>query len=89
MNFSKQQLDTLGAAAVFLVAAIFMLVNTFAENATWAFWVGLGLTAVAVAVYVLLVVENRKLIAQKLRDTTAQPAEALVSAAPDTVQENS
>ena len=65
MKFDKQQILTVTAASLFLVGAIFMLVNTFA-GATWSFWVGLGFAIAAVGVYIWLIIENRKIIMEKL-----------------------
>jgi len=74
MKYSKQQIYTITAAALFLVGAIFMLVNTFADL-KWAFWVGLGFAVVAGTVYILLVIENRKEISKKLASTAAKESE--------------
>jgi len=68
MKYSKQQIYTIAASALFLVGAIFMLINTFADL-KWAFWVGLGFAVVAGTVYILLVIENRKEISKKLAGT--------------------
>jgi len=67
MKYSKQQIYQLSAAALFLIGAVFMLVNTFTEE-TWAFWVGLGFAIVAAGAYILLIVENRKLFTKKMTD---------------------
>lgn len=85
MKYSKQQIYTIAAAALFLVGAIFMLVNTFADE-SWAFWVGLSFAIIAAAVYVMLVIENRKLITKKLNDTTGA-APATIEATPTVVTE--
>ena len=71
MKYSKGQIYTLIAACLFVVGAIFMLVNTFAD-AMWALLVGIGFAAVATVFYVLTVTENKKEIAKKLESTKAK-----------------
>ena len=73
LKYSKQQIFTVASAVLFLIGAAFMLVNTFAENAAWSFWVGLGFAIAATGLYVLLIFENRKVLSAKLAAT--KPAE--------------
>ena len=61
IKFSISQIFQFITAALFLVGAIFMLVNTFADK-KWAFWVGLGFAVAAAVCYTLLILENRKKI---------------------------
>jgi protein-S-isoprenylcysteine O-methyltransferase Ste14 len=69
MKFSVAQILQVVTAALFLVGAIFMLVNTFADE-LWAFWTGLAFAVVAAAGYILLMIENRKRIFEKLRNSS-------------------
>jgi len=56
-------------ATLFLIGAIFMLVNTFTD-AVWSFWVGLSFAVVAAAFYILIVLENKKILSKKLSDSS-------------------
>ena len=67
MRYSKQQIYQISAAVLFLIGAIFLLITTFSEY-TWAFWVGLGITLIASAFYILVWIENRKNITKKLTE---------------------
>jgi Ca2+/Na+ antiporter len=69
MKYTKQQIIQVTAAVLFLIGAIFMLVNTFADQA-WSFWTGLGFAVVAAAVYIYMFVENRKLFSKKLTESS-------------------
>jgi divalent metal cation (Fe/Co/Zn/Cd) transporter len=52
---------------LFIIGAVFMLVDTFADIATrWPFWVGLGFAIVGFAFYILILVINRKELNKKL-----------------------
>lgn len=76
MKCSRQQIYTVISAVLFLIGAVFMLINTFVEDAVWAFWVGLCLAVLATSVYVLLVLENRKVISKKIENTATTPVNA-------------
>jgi drug/metabolite transporter (DMT)-like permease len=67
-KLTLQQILTITSAILFLIGAIFMLVQTFADQ-SWAFWVGLGFAVAATACYIYLIFENRKLINKKLDAT--------------------
>jgi len=81
-KYTRAQVYTLVAATLFLLGAIFMLVNTFAD-VSWAFWVGLGFAVVASGFYIFLVIENKKVVTKKLTDTKA-PTQ---TAEPEQIQE--
>ena len=80
MKYSKQQTYTILAATLFLIGAIFMLVNTFAQQ-PWAFWTGLAFAVAAAGVYGFLILENRRIISRKLADTA--PSEPVTEKKPD------
>ena len=71
MKYSIKEILQISAATLFLCGAIFMLVNTFADQ-IWAFWVGLGFALMALGVYVALVIKERKLIFQKISAYSAK-----------------
>jgi|GEM_PF-1928227 len=58
-TFTRSQIYLCVCATLYLVGAIFMLVNTFADS-VWAFWVGLAIAVIATVFYVLMVFEDRK-----------------------------
>jgi len=68
MKYSLQQIYNVISAVLFLIGAIFMLVNTFTPDQGWSLWVGLGLAIVATVMYVLLLLENRKATIKKLEE---------------------
>ena len=68
-KFSRQQAFQLTAASLFLIGAVFMLINTFAD-AVWAFWVGLGFACVAAGFYILIVLENKKIFSRKMKNSS-------------------
>lgn len=68
-KFSIAQILQVITAALFLIGAIFMLINTFADK-LWAFWTGLAFAVVAATAYVLLILENRRQIFTKLKDSS-------------------
>ena len=61
MKISLVQILTVGAALVFLVGGIFMLINVFAGY-RWGFWVGLGLALVACALAGIAYFENKRTV---------------------------
>ena len=67
MKYSLQQIEQLAAAVLFLIGAIFMLVDTFADQ-SWAFWTGLGFAVAATILYIFIIIENQKNIRKKLTD---------------------
>jgi len=69
MKYSMSQIYLLGAAVLFLAGAIFMLVNTFADE-SWAFWTGLAFAIVAAAIWGMHFYEARKDITKKLADSS-------------------
>jgi len=58
-NYSKEQILTMASAIVFLVGAIFMLVNVFGGH-TWSFIVGLSFAVVASLLAVWAYFINKK-----------------------------
>ena len=50
MAQKKEQWFIIAAASLFVVGAVFMLVNTFGGQ-EWALWVGIGLAAASVLLY--------------------------------------
>ena len=78
MKVTKQQLYTIGAAVLFLLGSIFMILYTFMDL-PWAFWTGLGIAIAAAVVYVLLVIENRSIISKKLTDTSYPDKKARIN----------
>ena len=68
MKYSKQQIYHIAAAIMFLIGAIFMLINTFADQ-LWAFGVGAGFAGLAAVFYIFLWIENRRIISKKLTDS--------------------
>jgi len=68
MKYSLQQIYNVISAVLFLIGAIFMLVNTFTPDQGWSLWVGLGFAIVATVMYVLLLLENRKATIKKLEE---------------------
>jgi len=69
MKYTKQQIYTVVAAGLFLVGAVFMLINTFSDN-LWAFWVGLGFAVAALVFYLLIGIEHKRTVHKKLTDTS-------------------
>jgi len=67
MKYSKQQIFQITAAVLFLIGAVFMLVNTFTDQ-IWSFWVGLGFALAASSFYIFMAVENRRLFSKKMKD---------------------
>ena len=68
-KFSIGQIYQITAAVLFLIGAIFMLVNTFADE-PWAFWLGLGFALIAAVFYILLGIDTRKNILKKVTDSS-------------------
>ena len=73
MKCSKSQIYILVAAGLFIIGAVFMLINTFA-NIAWALWTGLGVAIAATVFYILVVIENRKETKKNLEDTQEKPS---------------
>jgi len=69
MKYSLSQIYQIVASVLFLIGAVFMLVNTFADQ-QWAFWTGLAFALVALGLYVALIFENRRVITKKLTDSS-------------------
>jgi len=63
--YKREQVFTIIAAVLFLIGAVFMLLATFSDN-QWAVWTGLAFAVVAATLYVLLVLENRKIFSKKM-----------------------
>jgi len=55
--YKKEQYFMIVAAALFLVGAVFMLVNTFGSQ-EWALWVGLAFAIAAALVYILIQIQH-------------------------------
>ncbi|MCL2587196.1 MAG: hypothetical protein FWE31_03055 [Firmicutes bacterium] len=74
LKYSKEQIITISSALVFLVGAIFMLINVFGGH-TWSFAVGLGLAVCASLLAVWAYYINRKAVADSLEKSAqnAQP----------------
>jgi len=72
MKYNKVQILQIIAAAIFLVGAIFMLIQTFTDE-QWAFYVGLSLALVAGSLYVWILVENRRTMNKKLTYSDNEP----------------
>jgi Ca2+/Na+ antiporter len=68
-KYTRREIYQITAACLFLIGAIFMLVNTFADQ-PWSFWVGFGFAVAAACVYLLLVWESRHEIFRNLKSTS-------------------
>jgi len=55
--YKREQTFTVVAAVLFLVGAVFMLINTFG-NQLWALWVGLAFAVASVALYALIRIQH-------------------------------
>lgn len=55
--YKREQYFVVVAAALFLVGAVFMLINTFGHQ-EWALWVALGFCIVSVLLYVAIQVQR-------------------------------
>ena len=67
-KYSKDQILTVASALVFLIGAVFMLVNVFGGYA-WSFIVGLSLAVVASALAVWAYYINKRAVAANLTNT--------------------
>jgi hypothetical protein len=83
VKYSKQQIYLITSAVLYLVGAVFMLVNAFA-GAVWAFWVGLVFAVVATVFYILMAyfdkMQNR---IEHGKQSTNTPAPSAPSTASD------
>jgi len=68
-KYTRDQWLTILAATIFLIGAVFMLVNVFAAQ-TWALAVGLGLAIVASLIMLLAMIDNKKRVKANMKDTT-------------------
>ena len=73
-KYTKDQIITVSSAIVFLVGAVFMLVNVFGGH-TWSFIVGLSLAVVASLLAGWAYFLNRKNVKSNL-ETTNSSSEA-------------
>jgi len=55
--YKREQYFTLVAAVLFLIGAVFMLINTFAAQ-EWALWVGLGFAIASALLYLLIQIQR-------------------------------
>ena len=55
--YKREQYFTVVAATLFLIGAVFMLINTFG-NQEWALWVGLGFAVVSALLYLLIQIQH-------------------------------
>jgi O-antigen/teichoic acid export membrane protein len=54
MSNGRDQYLLISAAALFLIGAVFMLINTFG-GIGWALWVGIACAAAALLLYILMI----------------------------------
>lgn len=73
-KYSKDQLLTLASAVIFLVGAVFMLVNVFGGH-DWSFIVGLVMAVLASGLAVLAYYINKKQVRENLEASTPQVTE--------------
>ena len=59
MAQKKEQWFIIIAATLFLIGAIFMLVNTFG-GFEWALWVGIGFAAASAVLYIIVYFARRR-----------------------------
>jgi hypothetical protein len=55
--YKKEQYFMIVAATLFLIGAVFMLVNIFG-NQTWALWIGLGFAVASVILYTAIQIQH-------------------------------
>ncbi|MDR0462272.1 MAG: hypothetical protein LBG88_02995 [Christensenellaceae bacterium] len=68
-KFPLSQIYQMVAAVLFLIGAVFMLFNTFADK-VWAFWTGLGFALAASVAYIMMVIEAKRVLQKKLTDSS-------------------
>ena len=73
-KYSRDQILTLAAATLFLIGAVFMLVNTFGGQ-TWSFAVGLSTVLVASAIAIVSYFDNKRRVANNLVETASTVSE--------------
>jgi len=55
--YKREQTFTVLAAVLFLIGAVFMLINTFG-NQLWALWVGLAFAVASGLIYLLIRIQH-------------------------------
>lgn len=80
--YKREQYFTVIAAVLFLIGAVFMLVNTFG-NQEWAVWVGLGFAVASSLLYLLIQIQrlqfNKKYTAKEIVTADELEREAKIS----------
>ncbi|MCL2229425.1 MAG: hypothetical protein FWC00_06430 [Firmicutes bacterium] len=69
IKLTVNQIMQLVASGLFLIGAVFMLVNTFGD-ASWAFWVGLAFALIGFGVYGYMLFLHRRDIFKKIEYPT-------------------
>ena len=59
--YKREQVFTIIAAVLFLIGAVFMLVNTFGSQG-WALWVGLAFALMSALLYILIRIQHYRFI---------------------------
>ena len=72
-KYTRDQWLTLVAAGIFLIGAVFMLVNVFGAQ-TWALIIGLGLAVVATVIMIVAMIDNKKRIAANMAQSNEESA---------------
>jgi len=55
--YKREQIFTIVAAVLFLIGAVFMLINTFGTQ-EWALWTGLVFAVVSATLYALIQIQH-------------------------------
>ena len=77
--YKREEYFTVVAAILFLIGAVFMLINTFG-NQEWALWVGLGFAITSAMLYLLIQLQHL----QFNKKYTAKEPEVKAAAEKDT-----
>ena len=56
--YKREQYFVIIAAALFLIGAVIVLINTFSGNHMWALWVGLGFAIASILLFIMIQVQH-------------------------------